>query len=91
MVLVVSNRPGLLHAWYLLSKCLENLQLYNEAFEAALKVDKLLQSINNSNTTMRYLLDLLMIEILSKDKDLNLLLGEEKCQLVSTFINYLKR
>lgn len=65
-VLVVALRPGLLHAWVLLTKCYSEMQLFNEALVSAGKADKLLNSINNSNSALRSILDKLRLEILSR-------------------------
>lgn len=57
---------GLLHAWILLTVCYNKLRIYSNALKSALRADKLLQSVNNSNVTLRELLDNLMVEILSQ-------------------------
>lgn len=66
---VVSVRPGLLHAWVLLTTCYLKMQLFDEALVAASKADKLLKSINNSNSILRCILDKLRLEILSHSDD----------------------
>lgn len=67
--LVVSVRPGLLHAWVLLTKCYIKMQLFDEALFSATKADKLLNSVNNSNITLRNILDKLRLEVLSRSND----------------------
>lgn len=69
LFLVVSVRPGLLHAWVLLTECYSKLQLFDEALLSATKADKLLNSINNSNVALRSRLDKLRLEILSRFDD----------------------
>lgn len=81
---VIENRPGLLHAWYLLSKCNYELEIYSKALEAVNKADKLLKSINDSNTIMRVLVDALQSKVLSYQDDMELFnLAEEKTKFVS--------
>lgn len=66
---MVSVRPGLLHAWVLLTRCYLKMQLFDDALVAASKADKLLKSINNSNSILRCILDKLRLEILSRSND----------------------
>lgn len=66
---VVAVRPGLMHAWVLLTKCYLTLKLFDEALFAAAKADKLLRSINDSNVALRCSLDKLRLEILSRSDE----------------------
>lgn len=66
---MVSVRPGLLHAWVLLTNCYTRMQLFDEALVAAGKADRLLNSINNSNVALRNILDKLRLEVLSRSSD----------------------
>lgn len=71
---MVSVRPGLLHAWVLLTNCCTRMQLFDEALVAAAKGDRLLNSINNSNVALRNILDKLRLEILSRSSDIQKLI-----------------
>lgn len=63
--LVLENRSGLLHGWYLLSKCYEDLEIFDKALESINKADKLLKSIQDSNKIMRIKVDQTMMHVLS--------------------------
>ncbi|KAJ8978706.1 hypothetical protein NQ317_015954 [Molorchus minor] len=66
LVEVTSLRPGLLHAWVLLAMVSLKLNLFEEASRSSLVADKLLQSIDYSNKTLKQMVDLISVEILSK-------------------------
>lgn len=80
---VLESRPGLLHSWYLLSRCYDELEMYSKALESLNKADKLLKSINDSNKNLRYLIDEMQSKVLSRQEDVELLnVSEEKTKLV---------
>ncbi|RZC41781.1 tetratricopeptide repeat protein 37, partial [Asbolus verrucosus] len=66
---VVNLLPGLLHAWILLLKCYIKLLLFSDTTQAISKIDKLLQSTNNSKKRLKSEVDLLIIEVLSRSSD----------------------
>lgn len=68
---MVAVRPGLLHAWVLLTKCFTKLQLFDDALVSAAKADKLLNSINNSNVLLRSVLDKVRLEVLCRSDDID--------------------
>lgn len=67
--LVVFLRPGLLHAWVLLTDIYIKLNLCEEALESSLMARKLLESSNNSNKILKEILNVLEIKLLSKSSD----------------------
>nr|CAI5830097.1 unnamed protein product [Callosobruchus analis] len=66
---VTSIRSGLLHAWIILTHILVRLNLYEEAIHAAEVSEKLLKSINYSNSTLKEFLDCSLIELFSKSSN----------------------
>ncbi|XP_008195456.1 superkiller complex protein 3 [Tribolium castaneum] len=62
---VVGVLPGLVHAWVLLLKCCMQLLLYDEAINAANKLEKLLQN----KKILKKSVNVLMVEVLSRSEE----------------------
>lgn len=59
-------RPGLLHAWVLLTKMYVKLCLFDEAQQAFSKGYKLIQSFGSGQTELKEILDQVSLQILAE-------------------------
>ncbi|CAH1994676.1 unnamed protein product [Acanthoscelides obtectus] len=66
---VTRMRPGLLHAWIMLTTLLVRLGLYEEAIHASEASEKLLKSIKYSNKKLKEILDCSLIQLYSISSD----------------------
>ncbi|CAH0550739.1 unnamed protein product [Brassicogethes aeneus] len=67
---VTTLRPGLIHAWFLLTKLYIELNLFEVAFHTLTRSEKLLQSINFSNKILKNQLDVMSLNILSRSQNM---------------------
>lgn len=88
---VTAARPGLLHAWILLTDCYSKLRIYNEAVNSALKARKLILQVNVNKALEKYL-NVLYSEAVSHSNDIeNLMEIIQICENVSSTRTYFVR